>query len=805
MAERVAGLHSRKERESFAKWFLYRLLQCALLVELEAGKEDPLLALLNRAERRRKSLYREILLPIFQGRPGGKGVFPHWKLFSDFQGEDFRRTAQEAVLDNPSLRGLLEEDGFFWGNFSFTLGEVAGTIGPSALEWVYEEGLSREERGRGGVFFTPPAVVRFMCRESLLEYLAAWGGFSRNHLADLIEERPEGRFSRGERKRLSGLLNEITVLDPACGGGAFLVGMLRELERFHRAAGGSFGSIPPRSQIVMRNLFGMDTSQESLQVAKDRLAFAVWEKERGKGIPCRANLKLGNALLEENPWFEEGGGKTGFHVVLANPPYVDFKRASRLPYHRDLKRRFGWCNDLYVHFIFRAGEILRAGGIAALITPDSYFCQARTERLREHLQNRRLLTLMKAPPAFQATVETAILLFRNEKAGDHRFTFIEASGAGLEKLSRLKRPERFSLPSQEAFPVACASRDGARFYRVPVALYREGPFSNFFEPSRENMELYKRLMPGWAELLDRWWASICTTSRMERFRSSVEAYRRGLKPGDLTLLGLVTEGGQGMATGKNGDFLAWRQGSPEGERACQRVDAFRKKGMDFKKLGRFVWRTIPPGRIARVESLKEEERRNGISSSKPHWVPYEKGDREGNRWWRPCNLYIDWSRERVRWLQQMSGKKGRGMPVLRNIRFFFRRGFLWSDINTEFIKSRLVAPCVHDVAGMRLETGLQWLPDEFFSALLNTPFFNLRIRPFISQKQHLQMNQARSLPLILPSSERIDRIAGLVREAVNLQKKRFEREEAYRSGEIARSLMKIEEKINREMEDLYLP
>jgi hypothetical protein len=43
----------------------------------------------------------------------------------------------------------------------------------------------------------------------------------------------------------------------------------------------------------------------------------------------------------------------------------------------------------------------------------------------------------------------------------------------------------------------------------------------------------------------------------------LEQYRKTLKPGDLTLLGLLTEGGQGLATADNGRFVGVRNKTKE--------------------------------------------------------------------------------------------------------------------------------------------------------------------------------------------------------------------------------------------------
>ncbi|MEM5777821.1 MAG: hypothetical protein QXJ06_05275, partial [Candidatus Aenigmatarchaeota archaeon] len=88
----------------------------------------------------------------------------------------------------------------------------------------------------------------------------------------------------------------------------------------------------------------------------------------------------------------------------------------------------------------------------------------------------------------------------------------------------------------------------------------------------------------------------------------------------------------------------------------------------------WLYRIVSPDEIANVDVLTNDEKLNGIEGTKT-FVPYDKGDKDGNRWYAPTPYYIDWSRENVKFLKENSGKKGEGMPVVRNPQFYFREGF----------------------------------------------------------------------------------------------------------------------------------
>lgn len=64
-----------------------------------------------------------------------------------------------------------------------------------------------------------------------------------------------------------------------------------------------------------------------------------------------------------------------------------------------------------------------------------------------------------------------------------------------------------------------------------------------------------------------------------------------------------------------------------------------KYGRDIFGQG-WLYRIVKPNEITDVEELKNNEKINGIEGSKT-FVPYDKGDKDGNRWWAPTPYYID--------------------------------------------------------------------------------------------------------------------------------------------------------------------
>jgi methylase of polypeptide subunit release factors len=116
--------------------------------------------------------------------------------------------------------------------------------------------------------------------------------------------------------------------------------------------------------------------------------------------------------------------KNGFDIIIANPPYVRTQKLSDLPYREDLKLHYGYVDDLYVHFTFRAFELARPKGVVSFITSDTYLTLSWKERMRELLQNHRIQKIILTPKAFEATVNTAIYIVQKEPLSDYNFTHL---------------------------------------------------------------------------------------------------------------------------------------------------------------------------------------------------------------------------------------------------------------------------------------------------------------------------------------------------------------------------------------------
>lgn len=185
----------------------------------------------------------------------------------------------------------------FLDRYNFTVSEdtpldIEVAVDAEMLGNVYESlvNISEDEdrRGDAGIFYTPRAEVDLMCRLSLVNYLCANLGQQHRELfyqwlfAFSSEQKnvaAQGIADRQLEKPLEECLQNLTVLDPACGSGAFLVGMLTVVDeltqRLDRQKNRKSTAYQRRKQIIGQSLYGVDVKEWACHVAELRLWLAL--------------------------------------------------------------------------------------------------------------------------------------------------------------------------------------------------------------------------------------------------------------------------------------------------------------------------------------------------------------------------------------------------------------------------------------------------------------------------------------------------------------------------------------------------
>jgi hypothetical protein len=204
-----------------------------------------------------------------------------------------------------------------------------------------------------------------------------------------------------------------------------------------------------------------------------------------------------------------------------------------------------------------------------------------------------------------------------------------------------------------------------------------------------------------------------------------------------------------------------------------------------------------------VASLSAEEMKNGISA-KSAFVPYDKGDRDGNKWILPTPFYIEWNYKNVSELKANSGKKGHGGSRLQNQQFYFKPGVCWIltlNESSEYLKARLREPGVFDVNAMSVFLENDLFSEKFLVCLLNSYFVFKYKKTFINSTSAFQINDARQLPIVIPTKNQLFHFETLFDRAAALKLTQYAKNS--NPSEANSELAKVQIDIDLAVLDLY--
>lgn len=220
---------------------LYRYRNKFLMTEREAldlFKEIPFLNgglfdCLDKEDEQGKVIY----IDGFSRNPKKQAIIPDFLFFQ--QNETRVELSQYGIGSNKAVRGLIE----ILKSYNFTIDENTPidqevALDPELLGKVFENLLASYNpetattaRKATGSYYTPREIVDYMVDESLREYFRTQLPHIEEEKVELLlsysEEIPE--FSEQEKQKIISAIDKIKILDPACGSGAFPMGIVHKL------------------------------------------------------------------------------------------------------------------------------------------------------------------------------------------------------------------------------------------------------------------------------------------------------------------------------------------------------------------------------------------------------------------------------------------------------------------------------------------------------------------------------------------------------------------------------------------------
>jgi len=341
------------------------------------------------------------------------------------------------------------------------------------------------KRKRDGVYYTPEWVTFYIVEETVGARLAEIRqelGFDK--FADVTDQQiavyqTEARKPKTVEQYINALhlysayLDELKVVDPACGSGAFLIQAFKYLYRqrqwianeLERVTGSRrlFDSHSTMRDVLAKNLYGVDINAESVELTR----LALWLHTALPDTPLTSldqNIRCGNSLIgtdfyrqmaiNRDLFSEEERERVntfdwekafpevfqrenpGFDCVIGNPPYVKLQHFRKIQedvaaYLLAAKRDSGGPLyestqtgnfDLYLPFIERGIELLNQRGKMGYIAPNVWMVNEYGSGLRRKLKRTRRLDRwidFKSRQIFDEVITYTALQFFSGCERDH--------------------------------------------------------------------------------------------------------------------------------------------------------------------------------------------------------------------------------------------------------------------------------------------------------------------------------------------------------------------------------------------------
>lgn len=360
---------------------------------------------------------------------------------------------EDEILDQIKI----DDDLLYQHTFRLSQYDFASEVDVNILGHIFENSLneideikaqlegteidkSKTKRKKDGVFYTPKYITKYiventvgkLCEEKKIEFQIV----EEDYFTDKKRQQKTKENLLGRLDQYRNWLLQITIVDPACGSGAFLNEALNFLIEEHQYVDeleAKLLNVPiifsyHSESILEHNLFGVDLNEESVEIAKLSLWLRTAEPNR-KLNSLNDNIKCGNSLIDDPEiagdkafnWekeFPQVFEKGGFDVVIGNPPYVRPRniKSEELLYFRNNYETLNNQFDLYLLFIEKIKSLINKTGVSSYIVPNAFLSNENTLGLRSFiLSNFGIKSIIECNQKvfLEANVEVCIFIFDN--------------------------------------------------------------------------------------------------------------------------------------------------------------------------------------------------------------------------------------------------------------------------------------------------------------------------------------------------------------------------------------------------------
>lgn len=265
-----------------------------------------------------------------------------------------------------------------------------------------------QRRKKEGVYYTVESISNFISREALTLFIKAKitdeisGKTNIQSLDQIIKLNPS------IQQKIVEILSNITICDPACGSGVFLLASANLVFSIIEKLNPDLNKIKIKRQLL-KNLYGYDINENAINLSILKLFRWIYDNECIDYSEILANLRSNflslNSLMQPK--------LTTYDLIIGNPPYGNILDSNE---KKTLKAEQIFYNDIYCSFLLKALNWTK--GIIGFLVPKSFLLrQGYIEFRNQLLSKANILKIVDIGSKLfkNATNEVLIIIYEKKR------------------------------------------------------------------------------------------------------------------------------------------------------------------------------------------------------------------------------------------------------------------------------------------------------------------------------------------------------------------------------------------------------